>query len=308
MKLTLCAPVGLLALTLAACGAQAAPSSTDAPSSSGASSSKAAIVASTNVYGSIAQAVGGDAVQVTSIIDDPDKDPHEYEADVQNQLALSKAVIVLENGGGYDDFVDTMLSASSSKATVINAAEVSGYDQKPAQGEFNEHLWYDFPTVTKVVDTLTADLSQASPTNAATFTANAQSFKTKLDALEAKEADIKKAHAGAGVAITEPVPLYLLDASGLVNKTPDEFSEAIEQDIDVSPSVLRTTLTLFDNKQVKLLAYNEQTTGAQTEAVLEAAKRNGIAVVPVTETLPAGKDYLTWMGDNLQAVSDGLGS
>lgn len=311
MKLILCAPVAALALTLAACGGQATPSA-DAPSSSGASSAasstKVAVVASTNVYGSIAEAIGGDAVQVTSIIDNPDKDPHEYEADVQNQLALSKASVVIENGGGYDDFVDTMLKASSSKATVINVANLSGYDQNPKQGAFNEHVWYDFPTVAKVVDTLTIDLGQTSPADAATFTANAQTFKTKLDALEAKEADIKKVHTGDGVAITEPVPLYLLDASGLVNKTPAEFSEAIEEDTDVSPSVLSETLKLFNDKQVKLLAYNEQTTGPQTEAVLKAAKQNDIAVVPVTETLPAGKDYLTWMGDNLQAVSDALGS
>jgi len=307
MKLILSAPLAALALTLAACGGQAAPSA-DAPSGAGASSSKVAVVASTDVYGSIAQAVGGDAVQVTSIIDDPDKDPHEYEADVQNQLALSKAALVLENGGGYDDFVDTMLKASSSKATVINAADVSGYDQNPQDGEFNEHLWYDFPTVTKVVDTLTTDLGQASPADAATFTANAQSFKTRLQGLEAEEAAIKKAHGGEGVAITEPVPLYLLNASGLTNKTPDAFSEAIEEDTDVSPTVLNETLKLFTAKQIKLLAYNEQTTGAQTEAVLKAAQQNAIAVVPVTETLPAGKDYLTWMGDNLQAVSDALGS
>jgi len=307
MKLILSAPLAALALTLAACGGQAAPSA-DAPSGAGTSSSKVAVVASTDVYGSIAQAVGGDAVQVTSIIDDPDKDPHEYEADVQNQLALSKAALVLENGGGYDDFVDTMLKASSSKATVINAADVSGYDQNPQDGEFNEHLWYDFPTVTKVVDTLTTDLGQASPADAATFTANAQSFKTRLQGLEAEEAAIKKAHGGEGVAITEPVPLYLLNASGLTNKTPDAFSEAIEEDTDVSPTVLNETLKLFTAKQIKLLAYNEQTTGAQTEAVLKAAQQNAIAVVPVTETLPAGKDYLTWMGDNLQAVSDALGS
>jgi len=310
MKLLSCAPVAALALTLAACGGQAAPSpaTSDAPSSAGASSSKVAVVASTDVYGSIAQAIGGDAIQVTSIIDDPDKDPHEYTADVQNQLALSKATVVIENGGGYDDFVDTMLKSGSSKATVINAADLSGYDQNPKQGEFNEHLWYDFPTVEKVVDTFTADLGQAAPAEAATFTANAQSFKTKLSALEAKEAAIKTAHAGDGVAITEPVPLYLLSASGLVNKTPGEFSEAIEEDTDVSPSVLNQTLKLFSDKQIKLLAYNEQTTGPQTEAVLKAAKQNNIAVVPVTETLPAGKDYLTWMGDNLQAVSDALGS
>ena len=99
------------------------------------------------------------------------------------------------------------------------------------------------------------------------------------------------------------MPLYLLEAAGLVNKTPEEFSEAIEEDTDVAPAVLQETVSLFDQKQVGLLAYNEQTVGPQTESVLEAAQANGVAVVPVTETLPAGETYLTWMRKNVDAVA-----
>lgn len=307
-KLVLTSASLVLMAGLAGCGQSSAPAVSPAVSGSASAAAPIAVVASTNVYGSIATAVGGDAVAVTSFIDEPDKDPHEYEADAQNQLALSKAQIVIENGGGYDDFVDTMLKASSTKATVINVADLSGYNQQPAEGEFNEHMWYDFPTVAKLVNRLSADLSAANPAAADTFQANANTFTAKLTALETSEADIKKAHAGAGVAITEPVPVYLLDAAGLKNLTPDEFSEAIEEDTDVPPAVLKETMGLFDTKSVKLLAYNEQTTGPQTEAVLAAAKQNGIAVVPVTETLPAGKDYLTWMQDNVSAVSQALGS
>jgi zinc/manganese transport system substrate-binding protein len=108
------------------------------------------------------------------------------------------------------------------------------------------------------------------------------------------------------VANTEPVPHYLLDASGLVNKTPEKFSAAIEEGTDVSPELLKQTLDLFGRHQVKLLAYNEQTSGPETEAVLAAAKSAGIPVVPVTETLPKGKDYLAWMTDNLAAVTAAL--
>ena len=108
------------------------------------------------------------------------------------------------------------------------------------------------------------------------------------------------------MAITEPVPLYMLEAAGLVNKTPERFSEAIEEDTDVPPVVLKEIVNLFDTRQVKLLAYNQQTTGSQTEAVLAAAKRNNIPVVPVTETLPAEQTYLTWMQANLRAVSTAL--
>ena len=264
------------------------------------------MVASTNVYGDIVKTIGGPAVAVTSIIDSPTKDPHEYEADARTQLALSKAQLVIENGGGYDDFVDTMLKSARTMPTVINVADISGRNQHPADGEFNEHLWYDFPTVEKLAAQLVTDLSAAAPGQAATFKSNAKEFTGQLDQLQQDEADIKAKHAGEGVAITEPVPLYLLEAAGLVNKTPETFSEAIEEDTDVPPAVLKETESLFDTKQVKLLAYNQQTTGPQTEAVLAAAKRNNIPVVPITETLPPDQTYLSWMQANLQAVSTAL--
>ena len=125
--------------------------------------------------------------------------------------------------------------------------------------------------------------------------------------LQQQELDIKGRSAGVGVAITEPVPLYMLTAAGLVNKTPPAFSEAIESDSDAPASVVAQTLALFSSKQVKALVYNEQTTGPQTQLVLAAAKKNGIAVVPVTETLPADTDYLSWMTANLAAIGKAVG-
>jgi zinc/manganese transport system substrate-binding protein len=264
------------------------------------------VVASTNVYGDIVKTIGGPAVAVTSIIDNPEKDPHEYEADARTQLALSKAQLVIENGGGYDDFMDTMLKSAQTKPTVINVADVSARNQHPSDGEFNEHLWYDFPTVEKLAAQLVTELSAAAPGQAATFESNGKAFAAQLGQLQQDEAAIKAKHAGEGVAITEPVPLYLLEAAGLVNKTPETFSAAIEEDTDVPPAVLKETEDLFDTKQVKLLAYNQQTTGPQTEAVLAAAKRNNIRVVPVTETLPTDQSYLSWMQANLRAVSSAL--
>lgn len=287
-------------LALAGCASQPAPEvSSDATVS---------VVASTNVYGDIAGSIGGDLVEVISIIDDPGKDPHEYEADAQNQLALSKADIVIENGGGYDDFMETLLeSANNADAVVLNVAEISGYDQEPAEGAFNEHMWYDFPTVTKLVDEIVSTLSGADPDNASTFEANGDEFKGELNDFMTQEADLKASYAGEGVAITEPVPLYMLGAIGLENKTPGEFSEAIEEDSDVPADVLQETLGLFSSKSVKLLAYNEQTTGPQTEAVLTPAQENAVAVVPVRETLPDGKTYIQWMQGDLDAISAALG-
>jgi len=304
MPRLLALPVAALALGLAACSGSAAPGS--GATGSSAPGGTVAVVASTNVYGDLVKTVGGDAVQVTSIIDSPDKDPHEYTADARTQLAVSKAQVVVENGGGYDDFVTTMLSASTAKPRVVNVADLSGYDQEPADGEFNEHLWYDVPTMVKLVDRLSQDLTAVAPDRADTFRTNAAALTTRLQGLEKSEAELKAAHDGTGVAITEPVPLYLLAASGLVDKTPEAFSEAIEEGSDVAPAVLQQTEALFSGRQVGLLAYNEQTTGPQTEAVLKAARDNGVPVVPVTETLPAGKDYVGWMQGNLAAVGSAL--
>lgn len=149
MKLTRFAlplAASLAAVALASCSSPAAAPSAGTSGSPSASTS-VDVVASTNVWGDITAKVGGDKVDVTSIIDDPDKDPHEYEASAQNQLALSKAKVVIENGGGYDDFVDTMLaSAKNDSAKVLNAVTISG--KKAAAGdELNEHVWYDFPTI-----------------------------------------------------------------------------------------------------------------------------------------------------------------
>ncbi len=265
------------------------------------------VVASTNVYGDIAKQIGGNRVSVTSIISNPSQDPHSYEADAQVQLALSKAAVVIENGGGYDPFVGTLLSgASNSTAALLNVATISGYDKNPATGQFNEHLWYDFPTMRRLVAALVSTFSTKDPAGAPTFAANASRFTKALGVLQADEANIKTASGGTGVAITEPVPLYLLEASGLVDKTPERFSRAIEAGTDVSPLVLKQTLALFSDHAVKLLAYNEQTSGPETAAVLAAAKKAGVPVVPVRETLPAGKTYLTWMTSMLDELRAAL--
>ncbi|MFD3457536.1 metal ABC transporter solute-binding protein, Zn/Mn family [Streptomyces sp. NPDC058691] len=295
-----------LAALVAGCGTTSKAASS--PSASTSASTQVPVVASTNVYGDIARRIGAGRVAVTSIIDSPDQDPHSYEAGTQNQLALSKAKVVIENGGGYDDFVDRMLrSAGNGSARVINAVKVSGKTAPPG-GELNEHVWYDFPTVAGLADEIARALAAADPAGATGYTANAEAFKAKLKPLMAKEAGIKAAHGGEAVAITEPVPLYLIEASGLRNATPPDFSEAIEEGDDVSPRTLQETLALFGGKKVKALVYNEQTSGPQTEKVQKAAQAAGIPVVPVTETLPQGKDYLGWMTANVDALAGALGA
>ncbi|PWJ52692.1 zinc/manganese transport system substrate-binding protein [Quadrisphaera granulorum] len=317
------------ALLLSACGGTTPPA--DAPSSAGTAPAtggdRIAVVASTDVWGSVAQAVGGDAVEVTSIINDPSQDPHSFEASTRDQLLVQDAQVVVMNGGGYDPFMTQLLSATGTTAPVVDAVEVSGLegaedasaddhagdhaethtdehadDHGHAHGEFNEHVWYDLATAGKVAQALAQQLSTVDPAQASTFTANAKTFTDGLAAVQQVEASVKASSAGTGVAITEPVPDYMLAAMGLEVKTPEAFSEAVEEGTDVSPAVLADTEALFSSGAVKALVYNEQTTGAETEAVLSAAKAAGTAVVPVTETLPDGQDYTQWMTANAEAI------
>ncbi|MTD16655.1 ABC transporter substrate-binding protein [Nakamurella sp. YIM 132087] len=295
----------LLALT--ACGSSDSGGTTSAAGSGtgGATGTTIAVVASTNVWGDIAAQIGGDHVEVSSVISDPSADPHSYEASAQTQLQVSKAAIVIENGGGYDDFMTNLLAAAGSDAEVINAVEVSGRTA-PAGGELNEHVWYDVPSVQKVSAALVTALSAADPSAAADFAANAKTLDEGLTGLLAQEASIKAEHEGVGAAVTEPVPVYLLEASGLVNRTPEEFSEAVEEGTDAPARVLQETLALFTDKTVAVLANNSQTSDSQTEEVAAAAQAAGIPVVPFTETLPEGQTYVSWMTANLDALSTAL--
>jgi zinc/manganese transport system substrate-binding protein len=264
------------------------------------------IVASTNVYGDIARRVGGDLVDVVSIVSDSARDPHDYSAEAHDRLTVSQADIVIKNGGGYDSFLDPVVSTARKDVVVLNAVDFSE-DKNDAQGNrFNEHVWYDVATVQRITSALVDALGDRSPSGSATFHANGESFAADLKGLRDSEAALAAAHSGRSVAITEPVPLYMLEASGLVNATPAAFSDAIEQNTDVPPGILAQTLDLFAKRSVGALFYNEQTGGPQAEAVVAAANANGIPVVPIAETLPPGENYIGWMRKNLGAISGAL--
>ncbi len=289
-------------LLLAGCASSAPEGGGPAGSTSG---GKIAVVTSTNVYGNIAEVVGGNAVAVTSIVSDPAQDPHSYQASTKIALQLSKAQLVIENGGGYDDFVDTMLKAGKGSPVVLNAVAISGL-QAPAGGELNEHIWYSLPSVAKIADQVATELGRIDPARSDEFRSNAETFDDQLDVLVAAEAKLKDAHAGEGLGITEPVPLYLTEAAGLINLTPPAFSKAVEEGEDVSVAVLEQTLSLYRDGKVAVLVDNEQTSGPVTDQVIAAAKQAGVPVVPVTETLPQGQTYLSWMQDNLTRLGRAL--
>lgn len=313
-------------LALTGCATSPSANSPDPESDSGLQ-----VVASTNVYGSIASAVVGDLATVTSIITSAAQDPHSYEASAQDQLALANADLVIENGGGYDPFIDTLLDASDNReVAVVNASESSGlidggaadHDDHESEDEhaeseeahdehahiegFNEHVWYSFNAVGNIAEEIAHELGELDADNAAAYEENYEVFAAELDALEEMAHGLESQADGLGVATTEPVPVYLLEAVGLENRTPAEFSEAIEEGTDVSPSVLLETLDLFSDDSVAVLAYNEQTAGPETEQVREAAEAAGVAVVSFTETLPEGADYISWMTENLEALSTAI--
>jgi zinc/manganese transport system substrate-binding protein len=257
-------------------------------------------VASTDVYGDLVAAVGGDRVEVTSVLDDPSADPHSFEANTRTQLAVSRADLVVANGGGYDDFMETLVSADGTDAVVLDAVEVSGLDAEAAG--FNEHVWYDLAAMDALAGEVVTALGDIDPAGAGDYEANGTRFREGLQELIAAAEQARSTTQGAGVAVTEPVPGHLLEALGAEDLTPAEFAEAVEEGGDVSPAVLQETLDLIGSGQVRALVYNEQTSGPQTEQVLEAARAAGVDVVPVTETLPEGEDYLSWMRSNLDAV------
>jgi zinc/manganese transport system substrate-binding protein len=286
----------LLAVTLSGCAV-----------ASTAADGRLQVVTSTDVYAAIVRAIAGSHVDVTALIDSPAQDPHSFEASARDQLAIARADVVVENGGGYDDFMNQLRQAAGKGgATTLDVVAISGHTA-PSGGELNEHVWYDFGSVQRFVTRLVAVLSTRLPDQARALEAAAARFIAGLHGLEATESSLRARYGGTAVAITEPVPDYLLSACGLVNRTPEQFSAAVEGGTDVSALVLEHTLELFDHHTVHALVYNEQTSGAETTRVLAAAHADDIPVVPVTETLPNTTiGYLAWMRANLAALTKAL--
>ncbi len=308
--------LGLGALTVSAL----ALSGCAAPPSNSADDGVLTIVASTSVYGNIAEQIAGGRADVVSIVSSAAQDPHSYEASAQDQLTISQADLIIENGGGYDPFIDTLIAGSGSTAVVINASEVSGLMESDgedhADGEdhpdgedhahiegFNEHVWYSFHAVEKIAEKIAEELGALDAANAAEYRVNYDAFAAEIAGLEAQATAIRETADGGVAAVTEPVAVYLLEEIGLANETPADFTEAIEEGADVSPSALQAVLTLIESGTVVVLAYNDQTESPETERVREAAEAAGVPVVSFLETLPEGSDYVSWQKANLETLA-----
>jgi zinc/manganese transport system substrate-binding protein len=248
------------------------------------------VVASTNVWGSIASAVAGDKASVKSIISNPADDPHSFEASPADAAALTDAALVVYNGGGYDHWVDDVLSSHKNVHAINAYALLPPSLPQPA----NEHVFYDMETVKAVANQIAESLSQSDAAHAGDYRANAATFTTAADTIATAQRAIGETHPGASVVATEPVAHYLLVNSGIADKTPAGFTNAIEADADPSPADLAALLDLLKTRQVSALVYNSQTQTDVTKQIQDAARQASVPIITVTETLPAGTDYLTW--------------
>ena len=309
-------PILALSAVLALAGCAAEP---DAPGAG-----VVQVVASTNVYGQIVEQIGGDRVSVTSIIGTGAQDPHSYEATARDHLAVQRAQLVVENGGGYDPFIDSLLDAAGSDAIVITAVDFApgwpgegaddhGTDDHATEDHsagdhaatedaddehddhghvegFNEHVWFDPATMILLSEQIAADLAELDPAGADEFAANAAVLVTELEGVQAQLATIAAEHAGEGVFLTEPLAGYLIDAAGLVDVAPAGFAEAVEAGRDVSPATLLASMRVIESGAARAVLLNGQTAGAETKRIMDAAAAAGVPVVPFTETLPETLD------------------
>lgn len=271
--------------------------------SQGARMHLATVVASTDVWGSVAHAVAGEHASVTSILAKDDADPHSFQASAADIATLADAALVIYNGGGYDPWVGAALTAHSDH-DVINAyslVEAGKNGQTP-----NEHVFYDLTVAKSVAAMIANRLAGIDPTGSAEFQANAAEFGRGVDAIAEAEHAIAVAHPGGAVVATEPVAHYLLAASGLVNRIPSGFLAAVENDSDPSPGDMEATLNMISRHEVLALLTTPQTATPATKSLEAAAKRAGIPITEITETLPAGMDYLTWQRNTVNRLADAL--
>jgi zinc/manganese transport system substrate-binding protein len=260
------------------------------------------VVASTNVWGSVASAVAGEHATVKSIVNSAADDPHSFELAPADAAAITDASLVVYNGGGYDHWVDDVLSSHQNVQSVNAYSLLSSSVPQPA----NEHVFYDLETAKTVANQIADKLSQADASHADDYKANASKFAEQADTLAAAERAIGAAHPGAAVVATEPVAHYLLVNSGIADKTPEGFSKSIEEDSDPSPADLAALLDLINTHQASALVYNTQTQTAVTKQLQDAAQKASVPIVDVTETLPSGTDYLTWQRQAVDQLSSQL--
>ncbi|MGH1525355.1 metal ABC transporter solute-binding protein, Zn/Mn family [Leifsonia sp. L25] len=291
--------VGVAAAALTAALAGCSQSSNGSTGGDG----KIVVVGAENEYSDVAAQIGGKYVAATAIMSDPNTDPHTFEASASVASALSTAQLVVQNGVGYDDFMAKLEKASPDRTrTVIVAQDVLGL---PDSTE-NPHLWYDPKTMPAVAKVIAADLGKIEPSHTSYFQAQLTAFDNSLKTWTDQLAAFKQNHAGAPVAVIEPVVDYMLQAAGVDIKTPWSLQAAIMNGTDPSPQDSAAQDALFTGKAVKVFLYNQQVTDSVTSHFLSLARSNNVPVVGVYETMPTGYHYQKWMEAEVTALTNAI--
>jgi zinc/manganese transport system substrate-binding protein len=217
---------------------------------------------------------------------------------------VSKSQLVIENGLGYDDFMDKLLlAAPNANRNVVNAADV----MKISGDDANPHIWYDIAKIPDVAMAISTALTKLDPADAAAFTANARRFTDSLAPINVEIANIKATYPNAPVGYTERVPGYLVDAAGLKPATPASFARSIEDGNDPSVADNSAMDAALTGRAIRVLLYNGQVTSPATDAVKQLAQRNRVPVVAVTETLPpTDQSFQSWQLRQVNALIDAL--
>ena len=259
-----------------------------------------AAVGAENEYANVISQVGGRYLKVMAILSNPNTDPHSFEASPSVADDIASAQLVVQNGVGYDTFMNSIEAASPNpKRRIIDVQKTLGLpDSTP-----NPHLWYDPGTMPAMAEVISRDLSALDPAHASYFRANLVRFDRSLKPWLQAIASFKASHPGTPVATTEPVADYMLEAVGARNETPWALQADIMNGVDPAPQDITTEDDLFTGHKIKVFLYNEQVTDSITQSFLELAKKNGIPVVGVYETMPVpGYDYQTWMLAEVRAL------
>lgn len=259
------------------------------------------IVAAENFYGDIAQQIGGPNVVVTSVLSNPDQDPHLFEASPSVARNLSAARIVIYNGIDYDPWMEKLLGAArSANRRVVVVADLIG--RKTGD---NPHIWYDPATMLALANALAATLPSQDAAQKAEYAQRLANFEASLKPIETKIAGLRARYAGLDVTATEPVFGYMFDALGLrVRNQP--FQLAVMNNTEPSASDVAAFENDLKTHRVKLLIYNSQASNPIAKHMQAIAEQSGVPVVGASETEPVGKDYQAWMTSELDAVERAL--
>jgi len=284
----------IAASALAACG----------PAASGAPGRVVSVVAAENFWGSLASQLGGAHASVTSVVTDPNADPHEYQASSATARAFARADLVVVNGAGYDSWAQRLLSGSSAPGRrVLDVARLVGV----RVGQ-NPHLWYSPGFVERAIGAIEAAYESLDPADASYFARRRAALEQALVPWRQLVVRIRLRYAGQPVASTESIFVYLARALGLDLVSPPAFMDAVAEGNDPPAASVATFEQQLSTRRVRLLVYNTQTTTAITSTMEALARSRGVPVVGISETVqPPGASFQAWQARQLGAVLAALG-